>query len=62
MNMPDLDPGPYGFYVWMSYGLSAAAFVWLVISSLGFTRRWRQRAESLELRARDGEGRSGDAT
>lgn len=59
--MLDLDPGPYGFYVWMSYGLSAGAITWLAISSLGFARRWRQRAESLETRAREGEGPGGDA-
>lgn len=59
--MPDLDPGPYGFYVWMSYGVSAAALAWLVISSLGFARRWRRRAESLESRAREGEGQGGGA-
>jgi len=59
--MLDLDPGPYGFYVWTSYGLSAAALAWLVISSLRFVRRWRQRAESLETRAREGEGPGGDA-
>ncbi len=54
--MLDLDPGPYGFYVWTSYGLSAAALVWLAVSSLAFARRWRRRAESLESRAREGEG------
>lgn len=49
--MLDLDPGPYGFYIWMSYGLSAAGLVTLVVSSLGFARRWRRRAEALEARA-----------
>ncbi|MCA6299107.1 MAG: heme exporter protein CcmD [Phenylobacterium sp.] len=51
--MLDLDPGPYGFYIWMSYGLSAAALAWLAISSLAFARRWRRRAETLEARARE---------
>lgn len=51
--MLDLDPGAYGFYIWTSYGLSAAALVALVVSSLGFARRWRRRAEALEARARE---------
>lgn len=51
--MLDLDPGPYGFYIWMSYGVSAAALAWLAISSLAFARRWRRRAEALETRARE---------
>ncbi len=51
--MLDLDPGPYGFYVWMSYGLSAAALAWLAVSSLAFARRWRRRAEALETRAQE---------
>ncbi|MFM8820178.1 MAG: heme exporter protein CcmD [Phenylobacterium sp.] len=59
--MLDLDPGPYGVYVWTSYGLSAAGLAWLVVSSLVFTRRWRRRAESLEARVRGAEGQPGDA-
>lgn len=51
--MLDLDPGPYGFYIWMSYGLSAAALAWLAVSSLSFAHRWRRRAETLETRARE---------
>ena len=51
--MLDLDPGPYGFYIWMSYGLSAAALAWLAVSSLAFARGWRRRAEALEARARE---------
>ena len=54
--MLDLDPGPYGFYIWTSYGLSAAALAWLAVSSLAFARRWRRRAETLESRAREGDG------
>lgn len=55
MTMLDLDPGPYGFYVWTSYGLSALGLVWLGVSSLLFARRWRRRAETLEARLRDGQ-------
>jgi heme exporter protein CcmD len=51
--MLDLDPGPYGFYIWMSYGLSAVALAWLAVSSLTFARRWRRRAEALETRAQE---------
>jgi heme exporter protein D len=51
--MLDLDAGAYGVYVWMSYGLSAAALGGLVVSSLAFARRWRRRAEALEARARE---------
>jgi heme exporter protein CcmD len=58
--MLDLDPGPYGFYIWTSYGVSAAALAWLTVSSLAFARRWRQRAESLESRAREGDGAGED--
>ena len=53
--MLDLDPGAYGVYIWTSYGLSAAAMAGLVVSSLGFARRWRRRAEALEARARENE-------
>jgi heme exporter protein D len=51
--MLDLDPGPYGFYIWTSYGLSAVALAWMAVSSLAFARRWRRRAEALETRARE---------
>ena len=51
--MLDLDPGPYGFYIWTSYGLSAVALAWLAVSSLAFARRWRRRAEALEARAQE---------
>ena len=51
--MLDLDPGPYGFYIWMSYGVSAAALAWLAISSLAFASRGRRRAEALETRAQE---------
>lgn len=53
--MLDLDPGPYGFYIWMSYGLSAAGLGGLAVFSLVFTRRWRRRAEALEARVREAE-------
>lgn len=53
--MLDLDPGAYGFYIWMSYGLSAAALGGLAVSSLAFARHWRRRAEALEARAREAE-------
>lgn len=53
--MLDLDPGPYGLYVWLSYALSAGGLAWLAVTSLAFTRRWRNRAEALESRAREEE-------
>ncbi|MFM8754820.1 MAG: heme exporter protein CcmD [Phenylobacterium sp.] len=58
--MLDLDPGPYGFYIWTSYGLSAAALAWLAVSSLTFARRWRRRAQDLEVRLRAEEARGTD--
>ncbi len=51
--MLDLDPGPYGFYIWTSYGLSAVALARLAVYSLAFARRWRRRAEALETRAQE---------
>ena len=58
--MLDLDPGPYGFYIWTSYGLSAVALVWLAVSSLTFTWRWRRRAQDLEVRLRAEEARGAE--
>ncbi len=40
--------GGYGPYVWPAYGLSAAAFVWMVADTLWRARRARRAAERLE--------------
>lgn len=46
--MLDLDPGKYALFVWPAYGMSLAAFVGMIWMSLGFSRRWRKRAEELK--------------
>jgi heme exporter protein D len=53
--MLDLDTGKYALFVWPAYGVSLAAFVGMIWLSLGFSRRWRKRAE--ELKAAETPGR-----
>jgi len=43
--MPNFDAGPYGFFVWTSYGLSALVLVALVIDTLWRARRWARLAQ-----------------
>ena len=45
--MLNLETGKYAFYIWTAYGLSAAVFVVLIVSSLAHARRWKARAEAL---------------
>ncbi len=45
--MIDLETGKYGFFIWTAYGISAAVWLFLIVSSLLHARRWRQRAEAL---------------
>ena len=45
--MPDLHTGKYAAFVWPAYGLTALVFVILVVGALGYSRRWRKRAEDL---------------
>ena len=45
--MPDLDTGKYAAFVWPAYGLTALVFLVLVVSALGYSRRWRKRAEAM---------------
>ena len=44
--MPSFETGPYGFYIWTSYGLSALVIGWLTVDSLLRSRRWRKAAEA----------------
>jgi heme exporter protein D len=44
--MPDLDAGAYAAFVWPAFGLTALAFIAMIVSSLAHARRWRRRAES----------------
>lgn len=44
--MPSFDAGPYAFYVWTSYGVSAVVVAWLIADSLLRARRWRRAAEA----------------
>jgi heme exporter protein D len=46
--MLDLDAGKYAMFVWPAYGVSAVAFIGMIAMSLGFSRRWRKRAEELK--------------
>jgi heme exporter protein D len=52
--MLDLDAGKYALFVWPAYGISLIAFVGMIVMSLGFSRRWRKRAEELKASERDG--------
>jgi heme exporter protein D len=45
--MIDLNTGKYAFFVWTAYGVSAAIFAILIVSSVLHARRWRKRAEAL---------------
>jgi heme exporter protein CcmD len=45
--MPHFETGKYGFFIWTAYGLSAAVFVLLIVSSLAHARRWKARAQAL---------------
>ncbi|HLZ74329.1 heme exporter protein CcmD [Phenylobacterium sp.] len=45
--MIHLETGKYGFFIWTAYGISAAMWVLLIVSTLLHARRWRRRAEAL---------------
>ena len=47
MNL-DLDAGKYAFYVWTSYGLTAAVVAWMLADTLGRAAKWRRKAERLQ--------------
>ena len=44
--MLDLDPGPYGAFIWPAYGLTVLVFAGMVAASLNHARRWRRRAQA----------------
>lgn len=46
--MLDLDTGKYAVYIWPAYGVTLLVFVAMTWASLGFSRRWRRRAEELK--------------
>jgi heme exporter protein D len=48
-----LHAGRYAAFIWPAYGVSAAAFAWMIIDTLARARRWRRRVEALE-KARGG--------
>ena len=52
--MIDLDTGKYAFFVWTAYGLSAAVFAILTVSSILHARYWKARAEALSDKTLDG--------
>ena len=45
--MPDFDTGKYALFIWPAYGVTLIAFLGMIVGSLGFSRRWRRRAEEL---------------
>jgi heme exporter protein CcmD len=45
--MLHLETGKYGFFIWTAYGLSAAMFALMIVSSVLHARRWKARAEAL---------------
>jgi heme exporter protein D len=45
--MLHLETGKYAFYIWTAYGLTAAVFAAMIISSLLHVRRWKARATAL---------------
>ena len=53
--MSDLFTGKYAAFIGPAYGLTVAAFGWLIWSALAHTRRWRARYEEL-TRAADEAG------
>ena len=53
--MPDLDTGKSALFVWPAYGASLIAFVGMITMSLGFSRRWRKRAEELKAAETSGQ-------
>ncbi|WP_369061389.1 heme exporter protein CcmD [Caulobacter sp. 73W] len=46
--MLDFDAGKYAVYVWPAFVLTAAAFGWMIASTLLRARRWRREVERLE--------------
>ncbi len=44
----DFDAGKYAVYIWPAFGLTVAAFVWMIADSLASARRWRREAERLQ--------------
>jgi len=48
--MLNLETGKYAFFVWSAYGITAAVFLILILSSLNHARRWKKKAQELALR------------
>jgi heme exporter protein D len=38
-------PDKYALFVWPAYGVTAAAFLWMLVDTLWRARRWRKAAE-----------------
>jgi heme exporter protein D len=47
MNL-DFDAGEYAFYVWASFGITAAVVAWMIADSLARAAKWRKKAEALQ--------------
>jgi len=43
--MLDFDAGKYAAYLWPAFAITALVFAGLIVSSLGYARRWRRLAE-----------------
>jgi len=44
--MLDLDAGAYAAFVWPAYGVTALVVLGMIVSSLGYARRWKARAQA----------------
>lgn len=54
----DFDAGKYAFYVWGSFGISAAVIGWMIADSLARARKWRAEAERLQAQKDSAKGKS----
>ncbi len=52
--MLHLETGKYALFIWPAYGLTALVFAGMIVSSLGFARRWRRKAQDLAAPRTDG--------
>jgi len=45
--MLHLETGKYAAFIWPAYAITAAVFAGMIVSSLGYARRWRKKTEAL---------------
>ncbi len=44
-----LPGGKYALYIWPAYGVTALGFAWMILDTILRARRWKKKAERLEL-------------